>query len=104
MDEPKRKLTEITIETVSVTTIKTRGIKLQQIYCSQCGRHSQPFDATQASSILRSEPGMIEEMYGNGHIHRLGDDGFCGNSLATRIEDLAREPKQLKGTTSGESK
>ncbi len=104
MDEPKRKRTEITIETISVTTIKTRGITLQQIYCSQCGRNSQPFDETQAASILSSDRRTIDEMCGDGQIHRLGDDGLCGNSLATRIEDLAREPKQLMGATSGETK
>lgn len=100
MDERKQIRTEITIEKISVTTIKMRGITLRQTYCSQCGRFSQPFDNIQTASILSSETRTIDEMCRDGQIHRLGDGGFCGHSLAAQLGNNAREPDQLTGTIS----
>lgn len=80
MDEPKRKRTEITVETISVTTIRTRQAGRPAVYCSHCGHDVEPAEMPVASANDDKGCDAVIEMLRDGQIHRLADDNNCGHS------------------------
>jgi len=80
MDEFKRFRTEITIETVSVTTIRSQGRR--SAYCKICGDSFALINDLEAMSIGGENIELIEDMCREGKLHRISDSEICGNSLA----------------------
>jgi len=58
MDEPKRKRTEITIETISVTTIRSRR-QSQTYYCETCGEVVVPTAASDQIIQINGQPALL---------------------------------------------
>jgi hypothetical protein len=59
MDETKRYRTEITIETLSVTTIKKRETAQHTTSCINCGHKVTTFDSKETDPIIDDNPRMI---------------------------------------------
>ncbi len=78
----KTRRTEITIETHSLTIIRTRNAKADFVYCRNCQTKTATFAQTQAALIFRVEPREIEHLFQTNQIHSADDSALCGNSLA----------------------
>jgi hypothetical protein len=59
MDEHKRRRTEITIETVSVTTIRSRKAP-QKYYCKVCGDEVEPLPLRSEQRLLNGKNAVID--------------------------------------------
>ncbi len=98
MDEYIRSRTEITIETHSITTIKTRGASGKLSHCDICLRSTQPLE----KQILIGDFGRgvrsVERLLSDGSIHKLSNGEICSNSLAVYLDSdirrLDNKPKQ----------
>ena len=84
MDESKRRRTEITIEKISVTRIRSVGpssADAAKIYCQQCGEFVSAFEAKQVSAIIavggRDEANWEKDP----ELHRLPDGRYCAVPL-----------------------
>lgn len=83
MSEPNRKRrTEITIETYSLTIIRTRGAKSDFVQCRNCRTKVAVFPLAQAALIFRVEAIELERLYQIDLIHFADADALCGKSLA----------------------
>ncbi len=82
MNKPGRRRTEITIETHSLTIIRTRGAKSDFIYCQNCRTKAAVFSQPHASLIFGVDSGELERLFQNSQIHFASADALCGNSLA----------------------
>lgn len=76
-----KRRTEITIETHSLTIIKTRFVKSTSAYCENCQATVMAFAPAQAALIFRVGEQFMEELCLSKQIHRAGESALCGNSL-----------------------
>lgn len=76
-----RKRTEITVETHSVTTIRTIAGSIDLVECVQCGRDVRRLSDVAASVIFGVEPAEIERLADANDIHRIAETDVCGLSL-----------------------
>jgi len=75
---------EITIETHSLTIIRTRGGRADDIYCRRCNANVATFRHAHAALIFRVAAPELERLSQIDSIHTTDDgdsDAFCGNSL-----------------------
>jgi len=78
-----KRQTEITIETHSLTIIRTRGAaKANFIYCRNCRMNVATFAQAQAVLIFRVAVPEIERLFQTNQIHLADNAALCGNSLA----------------------
>lgn len=78
-----KRQTQITIETHSLTIIKTRfGSKLDSVYCRRCQANVATFRHAHAALIFRTAPSELEWLSQADSIHTAEDTALCGNSLA----------------------
>lgn len=82
MNETKRRRTQITIETHSLTIIKIRCAKSDLIYCPDCRINVAIFSPPHASLIFRVDGDDLECLCQNNQIHYAAREALCGNSLA----------------------
>jgi len=83
MNEPNKRRTEITIETHSLTIIRTRGAaKTSFVYCRNCRKNTATFAEIQAALIFRVALPEIERLFQTNQIHLADNAALCGNSLA----------------------
>ncbi|CAN5779978.1 hypothetical protein BH24ACI3_BH24ACI3_04410 [soil metagenome] len=80
--ETRKRRTEITIETRSVTIIRTGNSQADLVECIVCGIAVPVFSAVNASLVFRIEPDELALMAANGLVHSVDDTRLCGNSLA----------------------
>ena len=88
--------TEITIETQSVTTIRTRSGSHRLAYCEICGGGVTPVVVSLVADALGQNADQIENLCTSGSIHRLADSEICGSSLAMFLgrERCGREMRE----------
>ena len=80
-----KRRTEITIETHTVTIIRTRGKSL--VFCEICRAEAEIFSTPQIISVFRLEFAEIKKLFQNNRIHFVGStEMLCGNSLAGYFE------------------
>ena len=89
-NQPTRKRTEITIETRSVTIIRSSNAPAPPVYCPHCQAQVAVFGAAQAAQILGAEASKIERLLQLGLIHRAGELAFCGPSLTAHWQQEIR--------------
>jgi hypothetical protein len=83
MDEPTKRRTEITIETHSLTIIRTRyNDKSNFVHCRSCQANVASFRFAHAALIFSVEPSELERLFQINSIHTADDAALCGNSLA----------------------
>jgi len=82
MNEPKRRRTEITIETRSLTIIRTRNAKANFVDCRICRANVATFALSHAALIFRVESFEIERLLQINQIHFADNSALCGNALA----------------------
>ncbi len=82
MNKPGRRRTEITVETHSLTIIRTRGAKSDFVYCRNCRTKAAVFSRSHASLIFRVDSSELERLCQNSQIHYASADALCGDSLA----------------------
>jgi hypothetical protein len=75
-----KRRTEITIETRTVTVIRTRNAKA--VYCEKCSAEVRIFWLTEIASDLCIENVEIEQLSRAGKIHFIGStEMLCSNSI-----------------------
>ena len=82
MSELKKRRTEITIETHSLTIIKLRGVATNPVYCPACGQDALIFTVLHAALIFRVRKDFLETITRSNQIHLIAEDAVCGNSLS----------------------
>ena len=83
MNQKHKRQTILTIETHSLTIIRTCRGTPDLIYCRNCRIQTPTFVQLQAALILRVSLPEIERLVQTNHIHFAGDSALCGNSLAS---------------------
>jgi hypothetical protein len=81
MEAMNTRRTEITIETRSVTIIRTNN-KGDLVDCSECGGRVLTFSAINASLVFGIDPEELQRASLNGGVHAAGDLSLCGQSIA----------------------
>ena len=76
-----KRQTEITIETHSLTVIKTRYVKSVSVYCRSCQETVTAFAPAQAALIFRVHEQFLEQLFESNQIHQADEDTLCSNSL-----------------------
>lgn len=71
MDEKRRSRTEITIETLSLTTIKKREAVPHTASCSNCGHEITTFDSKQTEPDIAESSKMIIKAESKAHTGEL---------------------------------
>ena len=84
MDEHEGKRTEITIETHSVTRIKT--ITGSGSFCGACRELVIPMLDWQAARAIGTNEEHIESLRLGGQIHQIEEKGICSTSLSRYVE------------------
>jgi len=85
MNETTKRRTEITIETHTVTIIRTRG--KAYVFCEICQAEAEVFSPPQIASVFRLDLAEIKKLFQNNQIHFVGaTEMLCGNSLADYFE------------------
>jgi hypothetical protein len=80
MDESKRRRTEITIEKISVTRIRSVGpgsAVAAKIYCQQCGEFVSAFEAKQVATIIAVGGRDELDWENDPDLHQLPDGRYC---------------------------
>lgn len=90
MTQPGKRRTEITIETRSVTIIRTGGGNSHLANCGDCGMAVPVFSEASASLIFSIGPGELAAISGTGPIHKAENEELCGNSLAAYFKQEIR--------------
>lgn len=86
MSESKKRRTEITIETHSITIIRTRNNdKSGFVYCRNCKTNVASFRQSHAALIFRVDPSELVRLFQINLIHAADNDALCGSSLATHF-------------------
>lgn len=86
-----KRQTQITIETHSLTIIKTRtGGKSNSVYCRRCKSDVATFRHAHAALIFRVDAGELERLSQIGLIHAAGRSDLCANSLAEHFRQEIR--------------
>ena len=101
MDEYGRSRTEITIETHSITTIKTRNGSRQLSHCETCLRGVTPLEIQHLVGIMGRDSNSVERLLSDGSIHKLSNSDICSNSLAIYI---GRDINQIGNMTKQENR
>lgn len=84
-----KRRTEITIETHSLTIIRTRNANC--VYCRNCQANVTTFRRAHAALIFRAAPAEIERLWQINSIHTTDEgDALCGNSLAGHFKQKIR--------------
>ena len=82
----KHRRTEITIETRSVTIIRTSN-RNDLVECVHCGGAVLSFSATNASLVFGIDPVELHRASLSGGIHATAaDSSLCGRSLASYLK------------------
>ena len=90
MDFPKKRRTEITIETHSVTIIRTRG-KIFSADCEQCKKNTEAVTVEQSAARLNTTALNIYSLIKTGELHFLRTTEsrmlplVCGNSISEEV-------------------
>lgn len=100
MDEYIRSRTEITIETHSVTTIKTRNGSSRLSYCDICLCRVRPLEIPLLNGDLVRDVSSVERLLSDGSIHTLSNGDMCSNSLAVFV---GRDNRQIEKRTEEEN-
>lgn len=82
MNKPRRRRTEITIETHSLTIIRMRGGKTNSAFCEICRRDVQFFTPAHTLLIFRVTAEFLETLFRSNQIHAVGENAICADSLA----------------------
>lgn len=90
MNETKIKRTEITIETHSVTIIRTRGGSINAAFCEICGRNVQILTTAHAALIFGAGAEFIEALGFSNQIHAVAENAVCAVSLANYFKQKIR--------------
>jgi hypothetical protein len=90
MKQTKKRRTEITIETHSLTIIKIRNVKSGQVFCSRCSRDVQVLTPLHAALIFRVSNEFIADLLLTGHIHNAVENALCSVSLADHFKQEIR--------------
>ena len=100
MAQSGRHRTEITIETQSVTTIRTSGSHRLADYCDTCSSSVTPLTVSQVAAALGQTTADVDNLCQQGLIHLIANSDVCGNSLAAHfgrdiklIEDKNKQEK-----------
>lgn len=81
MNETKMRRTEITIETHSLMTIRTRGDQRGFHFCQSCGENVSVFAPAHAAFMFRVREQFLAELFDAQKIHEVDETALCGNSL-----------------------
>lgn len=87
---PARRRTEITIETHSLTIIRTRGGNIEAAFCETCGRNVQIFPAPHAALIFRVDAQVLATLLHSNQIHTVAENQVCATSLANYFDRKIR--------------
>jgi hypothetical protein len=90
MTNKTRHTRQITIETHSLTIIRTRNVKASFVYCQNCRTKVATFAHTQAALIFRVDLRELERLFQINQIHFADDAALCGNSLANFFKQEIR--------------
>jgi hypothetical protein len=82
MYEPNKRRTEITIETHSLTIVRVRGSKIDEVFCEHCRRDVHFFTPAQAVLIFRLSANFLDALFRSNQIHAVGENAVCAASLA----------------------
>lgn len=83
MEQTKTKRTEITIETHSLTIIRTRsGQEANLVSCGNCGTNAASFRHAHAALIFHATAAELERLSRGKQIHYADNAELCANSLA----------------------
>ena len=82
MGEIKKRRTEITVETRTVTIIRTRNADTHTVFCVTCNTEVTALPLQYAALIFRVNESELELFVGSGDIHTAENTNLCGNSLA----------------------
>lgn len=86
----KKRRTEITIETRSVTIIRTGNSQADLVECATCGIAVPVFSAVNASLVFRIDAGKLALIAANGQVHSVDETRLCGHSLAAFFKQEIR--------------
>ncbi len=81
MNKTKTRRRVITIETHSLTIIKTRDDKSGFNFCQNCGENVSVFARAQAAFMFRVRGQFLEQLLETKQIHEVNKTALCGNSL-----------------------
>jgi hypothetical protein len=82
---------QITIETRSITIIRTRsGKPTNLVYCPNCETNTAVFPSAQAALIFRINSSELENLFQTNRIHFAENGDLCGNSLAAFFDKEIR--------------
>lgn len=90
MNKPSGRRTEITIETRSLTIIRTRRTKPNFVRCRNCRTRTATFTRTETAAIFKVDVSEIERLFQTNQIHFADDAALCGNSLAAYFKKEIR--------------
>ncbi len=84
MNQANKRRMEISIETHSLTLIRTQtGKPTNLTYCQHCDKQAAVFRPLHATLIFRVDLTELERLLQNKQIHFARNGNLCGNSLAT---------------------
>lgn len=83
--------TQITIETHSITIIRSTGATFN-VHCETCQKSVSAFDAEQIAEALKLDQLQVEAFRLSGEIHNTASDNLllCGNSLPEILRRLIK--------------
>jgi hypothetical protein len=81
--------TEITIETRSVTIIRTSN-QGDLVDCGCCGGNVLTFSAANASLVFGIDPAELHRAASSGRVHAAIGSSLCGQSLADYLKQEGR--------------
>lgn len=90
MGSIKKKRTEITVETHTVTIIRALNAGHNIARCDVCSEDVMALPDQYAALIFRVNESELELFASSGDIHRAQNQGLCGNSLGTFFEQEIR--------------
>ncbi|MCY7345324.1 MAG: hypothetical protein LH614_03815 [Pyrinomonadaceae bacterium] len=82
--------TEITIETRSLTIIRSRNVKSGCVRCQNCQTLTAAFTPAHAVLIFRVDAAEIKRLFQINQIHFADDSALCGKSLADYFKQEIR--------------
>jgi len=80
-----KRLTRITIESCSTTTIRDGGSGLESSVCSVCRSTTAALPLEHAASMFALPAAEIAEALAAGEVHVAGPEGLCAASLIRRF-------------------
>lgn len=76
-----RRRTEISIETHSVTIIRTKHDSGGLVHCSTCGRDVRQLSHHQAAVVFGVDSEIVDRLAADSALHQTDESQLCGMSL-----------------------